>query len=90
MIVFLYFLLICNSLSNDIKENTSEEENKSITKNINEEETLNIENILDNLEEYLSKDLSSENIFLSLCCPINYMDFSDSINMVTYLTFFFE
>ncbi|SOV74482.1 conserved Plasmodium protein, unknown function [Plasmodium sp. gorilla clade G3] len=89
MIVFLYFLLICNSLCNEIKENSIEEENKSQGKNINEEETLkNIENLLDNLEEYLSKDLSSENIFLSLCCPINYMDFSDSINMVTYLSFF--
>ncbi|SBS89521.1 conserved Plasmodium protein, unknown function [Plasmodium ovale] len=77
IIAFLYFLLLCNYyFCNNLKEK------KKVHRS---SDSFNVENILRNMDEYLSRELEKENIFLNLCAPVIYLDFSDSINVVDFL-----
>ncbi|CRG93009.1 conserved Plasmodium protein, unknown function [Plasmodium gallinaceum] len=75
---FLYFILICNYLYNDREDN--EKDKVDIT--------INMKEIMEKLDEELTKDLTQENVFLSLCSSIIYLDFSSSINVVNFLSYF--
>ncbi|CRH00423.1 conserved Plasmodium protein, unknown function [Plasmodium relictum] len=75
---FLYFLLICDYLYKDTTDNEKEKLYK----------TFNMRLIIEKIDKELSKDLTLENIFLSLCSPIIYLDFSDNINIVSFLSYY--
>ncbi|CAA9988594.1 conserved Plasmodium protein, unknown function [Plasmodium knowlesi strain H] len=114
-IQFLYFLLLCDCLFDELYGNGSQEEQvgggreeksdectgKSYSqrgKQIHVDGALeksdvddpphgyfNLKKIISNMETEMVKMRQEQNIFLSLCAPVIYLDFSSGVNFVDYL-----
>ncbi|SBT71636.1 conserved Plasmodium protein, unknown function [Plasmodium malariae] len=84
IIQFFYFLLLCNYLYSD-NNSYGEGEKRIKGRGMHKSGLLTINNIMHKLNVHIDKDLTVENIFLSLCAPVIYLDFSDSINIVNFL-----
>ncbi|SCN62435.1 conserved Plasmodium protein, unknown function [Plasmodium chabaudi chabaudi] len=77
IISFLYFLLICNYISNQEFDSHNS--------------SFNLTDIFSYIDEKSEYHISSEkNIFLSLCAPVIYLDFTTNTNLVNFFETFLK
>ncbi|CXI82590.1 conserved Plasmodium protein, unknown function [Plasmodium berghei] len=82
IICFLYFLLICNCLSRNNTRNHEFDTHNS---------SFDLIDIFSNIDENSACYFSGEkNIFLSLCSPVIYLDFTININLVNFFEKFLQ